>query len=378
MLILAALVVVAIVVAVVGASATERPSFSMTAAIALGGGVLVLVAVVALVIGRGSSAPDHYNGPDEVAKEPKPEPQPVATEPLLRRPIDVVLGTAKVGAGFGVTGAVLDELTDHQIRLVAVATSRPVILRECVVGPPGAPRRCATGTPAGSIDSLAVGLVELRQVIDVPGGPVDCAVERCALVATTPNGRTEVAAAPMVFGRSASLPIVRVQPGRDVRPGDDVEVRVDGLSPREAVTITWCAPPGPIAPGACGRPAAEVRLQADQSGAGLVTLPVPSAKVGADRLGCGPRARCAVAVLGAVVIPRPAEVQFAGVPGPDLETGQLVGGLAAAGTLAIVAGWLFRRRADEHPDDPFWGVSLDVPEWEDIDLTVDPDELAGV
>ena len=379
MLILAALVIVVIVVAIVSASASERPSFSMTAAVTLGGGVVVLVAVVALVIGRSSTAPDDHDRPDEVAPEvqrtPRREPQ-AATAELLRRPVDVVLGTARIGAGFGVTGAVLDGLADSQTRLVAVATSAPVILRECVVGSPGAPRRCAAGTPAGSIDNLAVGLVELRRVIDVPGGRVDCAVERCALVATTPNGRKEVAAAPMVFGRSAALPIVRVQPVRDIRPGDDVEVRVDGLSPGEAVTITWCAPPGPVAPGSCGRPATEAQLRADQRGTGLVTLSAPGT-VGADRVRCGARARCAVAVLGAIVTPRPAEVRFAGVPGPDLSTGQLVGGLAAAGALAIVAAWLFRRRSDEHPDDPFWGVSLDVPEWEGIDLTVDDDELAG-
>jgi hypothetical protein len=374
-----AVVVITIVVVVVGASTTERPSFSTTAVVTLGGGVVVLIAIVALVIGRGSRATDH-DSPDDVPQraEAEQEPQPAATTPVLRRPIDLVIGTEKVGAGFGVTGSVLDELSDHQIRLVAVATSAPVILRECAIGAPGAPRRCAAGTPAGSIDSLAVGLVELQRVIDVPGGAVDCAIERCALIATTPNGRKDVGSVPMVFGRRATLPVVRVNPTRDVHPGDDVEVRLDGLSPRESVTVTWCAPPGPVAPGACGRPAAELALRADATGGAVGTLRVPGDEVGADRARCGPRARCAVAVLGAIVSPTPAEVGFAGVPGPDLGSGQLVAGLVAAGLLAIVAALLVRRRPDEHPDDPFWGVSLDVPEWEGIDITIDEDELAGV
>jgi hypothetical protein len=369
LLILAAVVLIAIVVAIVGAMTGERPALPTAAAAVVGGGALVLVALVALVIGRGSSEPDDHVS-DEAVVEAEPKAQPATTE-VLRRPVDLVIGTANVGAGFGATGAVLDALADRQTRLVAVATSAPVIIRACVVGRPGVPQECAAGTPAGPIDHLAVGLVELRRLIEVPSGRVDCAVERCALVATVPNGKRDVGAVPLIFGRNATVPTVHVRPTRGLRPGKDVEVRVTGLSPHETISVTWCRPPGLVEPDACGPPAPALELRADENGGAMATLEVPR------RARCGPRSRCAVAVVGAIVSPAPVEVGFARVPGPDLATGQLVAGLGGALVLALAAAWLMRRRDDEHPDDPFWGVSLDVPEWEGIDITIDVDELAG-
>lgn len=380
MLILVAVVVVALALTVLGTSVVERPSLVI---VVVGGGLLFVVLVGIAAFGlRGGGSDDHEapSPPDRAAETTQPARPRDDAKPrddkVADRLIDVVIGSGEGDQGFSRAGALLESLPDEGTRLVAVATPHAVVLRQCVVGTSPASERCAPGTPAGRFRGIAVGLVELRRVIDLRTRDVDCTTERCALVAARVGTPKEIASIPLVFGRPARVPTVDVEPRRDVRSGDRVDVRVAGLAAREAVTITWCVPPGPRDADACGPPAPATVVRADEDGVAEGLLTVPRGNVGANHAPCGDRFRCAVAVLGPVVSPTPVEVDFAGRPGPDIETGQLAAGLAVALLLAIVAAFLMRRRADEHPFDPFWGVSIEVPEWEGIDVTVDPDDEA--
>lgn len=70
----------------------------------------------------------------------------------------------------------------------------------------------------------------------------------------------------------------------------------------------------------------------------------------------------------------PVTTTSAAVPQPDLPLGRVAGGVAVAVVLASGAAVLLRRRPDEEVEDPFWGVSLEVPEWEGVSVELDDDE----
>ena len=371
MLVVAAgFVVLVIAVAVLGSAARERPTLVTTVPI-IGGVVVVLVVLVllGLLVARGSSAPDEAAKPSSVkpiAETPKSEPAPRAQQSTRPRPLDLLIDPRVDPDGFGSTTPALGDLPDASTKLIAIAVDHSVVLQQCEVG--GA---CSAGVPAGNVGPIAMGLVELQRILRLPAGDVDCQVRRCALIATFPGTSKIAGSAALVFGRPVDVPSLRVDPARHVRRDQLIDVEVRDLQPSERVTVTWCVPPGPVEPQACGRPAPAVPVDANGDGLAHAQLRLPTGENGPRNHRCDPRSRCAIAIVGSTIATQAVEVTFAGVSGPDLPTGKLVGGLAGAAVLAIIALWLTRRRAGEALDDPFWGVSLDVPEWEGVDLTVE-------
>lgn len=151
----------------------------------------------------------------------------------------------------------------------------------------------------------------------------------------------------------------------------------------DPVVLRQCVDAGPCRPGVPMHPV-------EGSALGLVELDRTIA--GVD---CG-TARCTLVVtdgrsnrsietvrlwFGRAAPTVPAEVPALPPLEPDVEPslpgGQLASGLAAAVILLFLAGWLLRRRPDEQVEDPFWGVGLDVPEWEGVDIEASDDELLG-
>lgn len=260
MLALPVLVLLVLGVAVVATSASERPRLLSVLGLGAAGLVLVLVAVAVLGVGlRGAS--------DEEAQAPSaPAPATVtADRPSVEvREVDAVVRPRG-------TSDPLDRLPDVATRLVRIRTNDPVVARQCV-----GEVRCRPGVPMRSIDGSALGLVELRRMVD----GADCATARCTLVVTRGRSNRPLATVPLWFGRPA---------------------------------------PAVVAPPPVLRP---TRPEVD----------------------------------------------------PDLPGARLAAGLAAAAVLFALAAWLLHRRSDERAEDPFWGVSLDVPEWEGIEVVIDEDE----
>jgi hypothetical protein len=334
------------------------------------------VATLGLAIGRGGGEDDDRPEvkaaePDEVTSTPEP-----ATPQL--RAIDIVLpGLSGDDDELPTAVPVLDELPDTAIRFVALGTSVPAILQQCVLDGRDQPTTCGRATPAGHWNDTQVGLVELRRELPTTDGRVvDCAIARCVLVARDAESGTLVTGSALVFGRQAPEAELTVSRNRDRRPGERLGARLAGFDPGTRVTVTWCALPGPIDPTACGAPAASTAVTTDGDGNATVELLVPD-EVGERRASCGPRTTCVVAVRGATVPVAPVAVGFAGASGPDLPTARVLAGLAGlvlAGALAI---WLVRSRQPARPD-PFEGVSLDVPEWDDIDLRIETEAEAAL
>jgi hypothetical protein len=348
------------------------------------GAVLAVVAVVALAMAatvglslRGGDSESKDRAPAAPAA-PTDEGSSAASDPVLR-PFDLVLAGPSDLDRFAPAAPVLDQLPAVTTKFIALGVDAPAVLQQCVLDLNSTIGACGKATPTGYWFDDHAGLVELRrQLVTTDGSTVDCTVTRCAVIARAENEAdiTIVGGAALVFGRPAPKPTVRLANGGRMRAGDEVTARLAGFVPGERVTVTWCTPPGPIDPAGCGAPAESTIVTTDDDGAASAVLAVPET-VGERQASCGPRRPCAIAVRGATVPVAPAVVAFAGADGPDLPTGRVLGGVAAALLAGALALWLVRSREAVELD-PFAGVSLDVPEWEGIDLGVATDEEAAL
>jgi hypothetical protein len=347
--------------------------------------VLAVVAVVALGVAatvglsfRGEGSETKDRAPATPAA-PTDDGASTVSDPVLR-PFDLVLAGLGDPDRFAPAAPVLDQLPAVTTKFIALGVDAPAVLQQCVLDLNSTIGACGKATPTGYWFDDHAGLVELRrQLVTTDGSTVDCTVTRCAVIARAENEAdiTIVGGAALVFGRPAPKPTVRLANGGRMRAvGDEVTARLAGFVPGERVTVTWCTPPGPIDPAGCGAPAESTIVTTDDDGAASAVLAVPET-VGERQASCGPRRPCAIAVRGATVPVAPAVVAFAGADGPDLPTGRVLGGVAAALLAGALALWLVRSREAVELD-PFAGVSLDVPEWEGIDLGVATDEEAAL
>jgi hypothetical protein len=347
---------------------------STTVATVGGAGFLVLVVLSLLVFGVRGGSSDSEEPPDVTTTMVERQEAPQVESPPIRG-VDLVIDPRIEPERFHTTTPALGDLPDESTAVVVIASGDALVLQQCVTRTGHHRRECGPGVPAGSFGARAAGLVELRRVLQLESGTYDCSLQPCELVASIAGTPKVVASAVLVFGEPAKAPTLEVRPSREVRPGQILDVRVRALAPRERVRVTWCVPPGPVEPSACGSPAPGVSLRADESGVARGRLAVPERDAGPGDARCGPRSPCAVAIVGTTLSGAPVEVAFAGVPGPDLPARRLVTGISIAALLGLIAWWLVRRRADEVVADPFWGVSIDVPEWEGIDVTAELEEV---
>jgi hypothetical protein len=361
-----AVALVLVVLLVGGTALAAAIGVDRRVAMLVGGGVvvaLVVLSVLGLAVGRGGED----EGDGRVARSSDDAPA-VSDAPVLR-PVDVLLPVFDDDGAFAPVAPVLDELPERATRFVGLASPDPLLLQQCVLDAGDQVAGCGRATPAGYWVDFHAGLVELeRNFVTTGGRTVDCQVDRCVLVARNEDGSASTTVgAQLVFGLAAGRPTLEVD-GRERRPGDRVQATVRGLQPDEDVAFTWCAPPGPFDPKACDRPTASSTTTTDRNGTASVELVVPDA-AGERQASCSPRGACAIAVRGASLAVAPGPITFAGAEGPDLPTGRVLGGLAGAALAAALAVWLLRRR-ETIESDPFAGISLAVPEWEHIDLSV--------
>jgi hypothetical protein len=329
-------------------------------------------AVAGLSVGRGQEGAED----PEASGTPTSSLAPAAgrgAPPL--RPIDVVLLPFAGDDRFAPPAQVLDELPDRTTRFVAVATDAAGVLVSCVLGDDDQPRDCGHATPIGHANGIHAALIEVERTLRTAGGAsVDCAIERCALVAVDEDGTAPIAiGARLVFGVPATTPTLRIAAPGVEGAGDQVTAELRGLRARERVELTWCVPPGPVDARACGSVDAStaVAVTAGPDGAATATIAVP-AHVGEREASCGPRSACSLVVRGASAPVAPVAIDFAGADGPDLPASRVAAGLTIAVLLGALALWLVRTREPSQPD-PFAEVSLDVPEWDGIDLSIDTD-----
>lgn len=203
MLLLPVLLLVVVGVAVVVASAGERPR--LLPLLAAGAAGLVALLLVAAVVGLGLRG-----GEDEEGGSPSrvTAPVPAEPEPVEVREVDAVIRP------HGRSDR-LDRLPDVTTRLVRIRTDDRVVVRQCVEG-----GGCRPGIPMLPHEGSTLGLVELHRRV----GGTDCAMARCRLVVTRPDSGGTVASVPLWFGRPA--PVVPAAPPRPERPARP-EVRPD-------------------------------------------------------------------------------------------------------------------------------------------------------
>ena len=218
MLVVPVLLLVLVGVAVLAASATERPP--LLSVVGLGVVCLLALLLAAAMVGVGLRT---GGGEHEEDDAPSPATATVPAEPptVEVRAVDAVIRPRG-------TSDPLERLPDRTTRLVRVRTTHPVVVRQCA-GDDG----CLPGVPMRSIDDSALGLVELRRRV----GDEDCATARCTLVVTRGRSSHVVATVPLWFGRAA--PVVPAPPPvvRPLRP----EVHPDVPGGRLAVGLATAA-----------------------------------------------------------------------------------------------------------------------------------------
>ncbi len=340
-------------------------------AVGAAGAAALVVALVAVAVG-GSG-------------QPTAEPRVDVSTPIARRSVELTLDTRDVRAGtFRPPVPVVDGLGPVATRLVRVMTSTAVLLRQCVLGQDDRALSCAPALAAQphEWDDQLETLVELVASFPRTGaGPADCRLQRCALIVTADDGDLleppVLARAELVFGAEERPGSIRLAGGGSFTGGDVVPLTLTGFRPGQVVTLGWCAPPGPVAPEACGAPAPVVEVVVGANGQVGAELRVPDDGIGPGDHRCGARHPCAVAVtgIGRAATVAIAPVTFQGAPGPDLSGGRLATGLGLAIALLTTAVVL-RVRSDPRNagDDPFRGVDLAVPEWDSISFD-DPETL---
>jgi hypothetical protein len=241
----------------------------------------------------------------------------------------------------------IDGLVDGESRLIEVTglpSDDTVLARQCRTGD----RVCDPSIPARvDRDGNAVFLFEFR------------ACDECSLVLTDDEAGRLVSV-PLVFGVAVPPAAIELDRSSALTPGDVMTVTLTDFTPG-TYTVTFCTPPGPVDPASCGRPAPEVTVEIDASGAATVELPVYEGPVGIDRDSCSRGNRCAVAVPGradVAVVP----FTFAGSADANPGTLQMVLGFATAAVLLAVALVWMRRGPWTPPDgDPFAGIELVDP-----------------
>jgi hypothetical protein len=196
-LVVPVLLLVLVGIAVLAASATERPPMLSVVGLGVVCLLALLLAGAMFGVGLGLRGDGNEHEVDEVDEVPTPTTTP-AVEVLA---VDAVIRPRG-------RSDPLDRLPDRTTRLVRVRTVHPVVVRQC------AGDDCPPGVPMRSIDDSALGLVELRRRI----GDVDCATARCTLVVTRGRSSEVVATVPLWFGRAA--PVVPAPPPvvRPIRP----------------------------------------------------------------------------------------------------------------------------------------------------------------
>lgn len=129
---------------------------------------------------------------------------------------------------------------------------------------------------------------------------------------------------------------VTVMPVRGLEEGQIVDVEVRAFPAGTSATAILCAPPDPYDARRCTAPSAGSTFIVDGGGSGRTRLTVAPARLGPDRVQCGPRRPCAVAVVvGPGFITAPAtEIAFSEGPGVEYTAGRMATGIAI--TLALV------------------------------------------
>jgi hypothetical protein len=327
-----------------------RRSFASVAVVVGGALLLVLLALGGLVGVRAGGSDDEETGAT------------TAVAVGEAHAIDERIDLDEEPRGFERPQVAIAGLVDGEARLLRVdglPAGRAGTARQCAArsGGPCAPSIPLLADDDGRATFLFVFAADL-------GSGTDCVTERCVLAID--EGDNRQATLTLLFGEERRAGAIRIDRRTRLEDGEVLGVRLLGFDAGPA-TVTFCTPPGPSDPGACGDPAPEVVVDVGADGTGTAELPVHVGAVGRNGDDCRRGERCGVAVPArpdvAVV-----EVGFAGTADARPDRLQVVVGLVVAGLLVVAALVVLRRGRWTPPGgDPFEGVVLDDP-FADIDL----------
>ncbi len=175
-----------------------------------------------------------------------------------------------------------------------------------------------------------------------------------------------------VFGVAVPAPgRIRVTPATGLAlDGQRVRVAVRGYPPGERVEAMLCAAPDAVG-SRCGAPGPTAPLLVGPDGRGATTLLVEAGTVGAERASCLRGDRCGISVASATVYQRAqvVPITFAGPPGAQYDRNRVLGGVAIAAVLLLVAFTLIRR-SDWSSVGEAAAPEIDEAQYADLDAIV--------
>lgn len=366
---LAIVVVVAAVVAglmLFGASAGDRssrktstgsvPGLPVRPIVAAGlvGMFVLLAGAVVMTVGLGGSEPDatqpesrhpastvpgppRSSQPDGRPSIPSPAPTPAqAVSDPAGLPILAVRASDPERFGPEATADALQPESVVRVHATGFDEFETGWVEQCFGGL-GRPVSCDRPFPVQFGVNGATDFQYLLRSSLAPGG-CRSGTSTCTLRVTgTSSGRQGVIRT--LFLDRATSARIDVEPSTGVTDGEAVVVTVTGFPPNAGLTATLCAPPRGYDTRRCAAEGATDGFRADAGGSGRTSLVVRSGPLGTDRVMCGPRDPCGVAVVtddgfeAAPVVP----LGFSRGPGAGYDPWRLAGGLAFAATLGAVA-----------------------------------------
>ena len=336
----------------------------MRTIVVAGVGAVVLVGSVAtvLVLGTGGDDGEPGAGPGAAVARVDPDAAIVVRGRLradsLLTPVPVLEDLP--------TAAVL------QLRVTGFEPFRRGVARQC--DGHAEVRRCSNVLPV-QFDGRGVATFQYLVRADVGGSAGDtdrCGVDDppCLVTVTSDDRRREAELLTVFGGRLPPPGTAVVEPRRRLRDGERVSVELNGLPPRQLVTVTTCVS-GSLPRGSrCGPPAPSSELRLDADGAGRTELAVTRGPVGTEGRTCEESA-CVIAVLVNRVDVRvdPVRITFGALPGADYDPLRLSAGLGMAALLAGLAAWLVMR-TDWSPVGGAAAPEIDDATYADLDAII--------
>jgi hypothetical protein len=193
----------------------------------------------------------------------------------------------------------------------------------------------------------------------------------CSIVIEVPDGGRRAEVVTVFQDDVPPVGRIHVTPRTGVDDGEKVLVAVEDYFPGARVEAMLCAAPHVGNAARCGAPGPATTMTVGEDGTASAQMTMRREPVGAERVSCGRRQACGVAVVSrstsapAHVVP----ILFAGPPGADYDVARVGAGLGAA-VLLLGLATLLVRRTDWSAIGEQAAPEIDQSEYADLDALI--------